>query len=161
MIDTSRVKDRRPLRFETLASLRGEIESLAMADRAGKLQSLGNWTLGQTFGHLATWIDCSYDGFPIKAPWWLRLLVRPMKRQFLHGSMRAGIKIPRVDGGTIGIEPCSLDDGLLRYQRAIDRLERDPPTQPSILFGPMSHDEWISLNLRHAELHLGYFKPVP
>ena len=32
------------------------------------LRCAGNWTAGQTFGHLAVWIECSYDGYPFRAP---------------------------------------------------------------------------------------------
>ena len=44
------------------------MEQLAAAEREGRLRSVGNWTLGQTLGHLAAWADYSYDGVPLKVP---------------------------------------------------------------------------------------------
>jgi hypothetical protein len=74
--------------------------------------------------------------------------------------MPSGVRIPGVKGGTFGIDEVPCEEGASRLRRAIDRLERDQsPPHPSPVFGPMSHDEWIRLNLRHAELHLGFLHP--
>ena len=43
---------------------------------------------------------------------------------------------------------------------AIVRLLRDnDPAKPNPVFGPLTHEQWIQLNLRHAELHLGFLVP--
>ena len=52
-----------------------------------------------------------------------------------------------------------LDEGLEMFRRSIQRLEKTPPPMPSPVFGPMTHDEWKRLAMRHAELHLSFFKP--
>jgi hypothetical protein len=80
------------------------------------------------------------------------------KNQFLNGSMPRGVRIPNVEGGTLGTRPCSTEDGLLRYRAAWERLRREPPTAPSSVLGRLTHEEGIKLNLRHAELHLGYLR---
>jgi EAL domain-containing protein (putative c-di-GMP-specific phosphodiesterase class I) len=64
-VDTKSVPDRRTLRFETIDQALAEADRLADADRAGRLKPLGNWALGQTLGHLATWADYSYTGTPL------------------------------------------------------------------------------------------------
>jgi hypothetical protein len=53
----------------------------------------------------------------------------------------------------------SRDDGISRYRAALERLAREAPTQPNVVFGPLTHDQWIKLNLRHAELHLSFCQP--
>ena len=35
------------------------------------------------------------------------------------------------------------------------RLRRSAPKDPNPLFGRLTHEQWVQLNLRHAELHLG------
>lgn len=45
-------------------------------------------------------------------------------------------------------------DRLLAALARLQRAEQAPFDSPA--FGRMSHDDRIRLNLRHAELHLGY-----
>ncbi|MEY4567466.1 MAG: hypothetical protein RLY14_2436, partial [Planctomycetota bacterium] len=58
-----------------------------------------------------------------------------------------------------GTEEQSISVGAKRLREALSRLkrgERCPYESPS--FGPMSHEDRIALNLRHAELHLGFIR---
>jgi hypothetical protein len=159
LVDTGKVADRRALRFESLDQLMAEVERLAEAERAGRLRRLGNWTLGQTLGHLATWAEYSYTGAPLKVPFFIKWFLRLRKRKFLYGPMRAGVKIPGVEGGTLATEPVPLDEALGRMRRVMSRLQSEAPTAPNVIFGPLTHEEWVALNLRHAELHLGFLAP--
>lgn len=158
-VNTGTVAGRRTLRFESLDEMLADVDRLAEAERAGRLKRLGNWTLGQALGHIAGWMDYGFTGFPLKAPFFVRWIVRLRKRQYLYGSMPAGVRIPRVEGGTRATEPLSLDEGLARLRRVSERLQKEAPTVPSPVFGPLTHAESIALNLRHAELHLGFFVP--
>lgn len=160
-IDTGKVAGHRTLKFADLDQLLAEADSIAAAERAGTLRCVGNWSAGQTFGHLATWIDFAYDGYPadMQPPWFIKFILKFQKNKFLRGPMPRGVKIPGVPGGTKGTEPLSLYEGMSRLRKAVDRLKSTPPTQPSPVFGPLSHDEVKSLNLRHAELHLGFLHP--
>ncbi len=158
-VDTGKVTGRRTLHFDSIDQVLAEVERLAAAERAGRLRRLGNWTLGQTLGHLAGWIEYSYSSFPLKTPFFIRWILKLRKRSFLYGPMRAGVKIPGIPGGTLATEPATLDEALPRYRRILERLKVEAPSAPSPIFGKMTHDEWIALNLRHAELHLGYFIP--
>jgi hypothetical protein len=155
-VETAKVADRRMLRFETIDQLRAEVDRLVEAERAGRLGRLGNWTLGQTLGHLAAWAEYSYTGAPLKVPFFIKWILRLRKRRFLYGPMRAGVKIPGVEGGTLAREPLPLDEALGRWRRVMERLEREAPTAPNPIFGLLEHQEWIAVTLRHAELHLGF-----
>ncbi len=158
-VDTGKVAGRRELRFESLDEMLAEVERLAAAERAGPLRRLGNWTLGQTLGHLASWAEYSYTGAPLKAPFFVKWFLRLRKRKFLYGPMRAGVRIPRVEGGTLATEPVPLEEGLERLRRVLGRLKSEAPTAPNVIFGPLTHAEWLALHCRHAELHLGFFVP--
>src|SRR5262245_1336626 len=160
-VDTGKVTDRRAIRFNSPADLRADISRIAAAERAGKLRRTGNWTSGQTFGHLGSWIDFAYDGYPpdLRPPWFVKLVLKMMKGRFMRGPLPAGKRIPGIEGGTKACDPCSLDDGLQRLTRAWDRLEKGPPSRPNIIFGALSHEDWVRLHLRHAELHLSFLHP--
>ena len=64
--------------------------------------------------------------------------------------------IGRLPGGTVGLEELSTDDGLRRFREAFTRLRQTAPTKSNPVFGPLTHEQWIALNLRHAELHLSF-----
>src|SRR5262245_33582863 len=155
-VDTGKVVGRRALRFESVDQILADVDRLVEAERAGRLRRLGNWTLGQTLGHLATWAEYSFDGAPIKAPFFIRWAIWLRKRSFLYGPMRAGIKIPGIQGGTLAIEPMPLDEALTRMRRAMVRLQREAPPAASPILGLLTHEEWIALHSRHAELHLSF-----
>jgi hypothetical protein len=158
-IDTGKVAGRRLLRFESIDQMLAEVDRLVQAERAGRLRRLGNWTLGQALGHLGVWAEYSYTPAPVTAPFLIKWFMRLQKRRFLYGPMRAGIKIPRVPGGTLATELMPLDAALPRFRRAMERLKTESPTAPSPLFGLLTREEAVALNLRHAELHLGFLAP--
>jgi hypothetical protein len=160
LVNTGKVEGRRTLRFETTDQVMAEVDRLAEAERSGRLRRLGNWTPGQTLNHLASWVEYSYSGAPLKVPFFIRWILRLRKRKFLYGPMRAGVKIPGVAGGTLATEVRPLDDALGHMRRAMDRLKSETPTAPNVIFGSLTHEEWIAINLRHAELHLGFLLPV-
>jgi hypothetical protein len=147
------------LRFESIDQVMADVDRLVEAERAGRLRRLGNWTLGQTLGHLATWAEYSYTGAPLKVPFFIKWFLRLRKRKVLYGPMRAGVKIPGVEGGTLATDPLPLEEALGRMRRVMERLKSEAPTAPSPIFGPLKHEEWIALTLRHAELHLGFLIP--
>jgi hypothetical protein len=161
MINTRKVKDRRTVRFENFDEAIRDARALAAAERTGKLRATGNWTLGQSLGHVAFWVRAPLDGYPPtpRMPLPLRMLVPLMKNRFLNKGLPAGAKIPGVPGGTFGMEPMETDRGVAELQTAFDRLARTAPTEPNPMLGALSHEDWIKLNLRHAELHQSFFHP--
>jgi hypothetical protein len=154
-VDTRSVQ-RRALGFRTLDDLEAELSRIEAAERSGDLRTLGNWTPGQIFGHLATWVGFTYEGNPLRPPLLIRMVLRGRKGRYIGEGMPAGVRIPRVPGGTLGTDPLPFDEGLVRYRTRLEQLRREPPTRPNVIFGAMTHEEWIGLHLRHAELHLGF-----
>jgi hypothetical protein len=158
-IDTGKVANRRRLRFGSIDEVLGDVGALVAAERVGNLERLGNWTLGQALGHLSTWINFGYDGYPpsLNPPFFIKWIIKARKRRYIHEGMPSGVKIPRIAGGTVGTDVFSTDDGVHRFRHAMERLRAAPPAGPNIIFGPLTHEEWIQLHLRHAELHLSFF----
>jgi Protein of unknown function (DUF1569) len=158
-VDTGKVTARRKLKFDSVEQVLADVERLVEAERNGRLDHVGNWALGQTLGHLASWAEYAYAGYPTKPPFFIRWILRSRKQAFIHEPMRAGVKIPGIPGGTLATEPVTVDDAVGRYQRVLARLESEAPTLVHPIFGQLTHDEWIAINLRHAELHLGFQVP--
>lgn len=149
---------RRPLWFERLDDILTEANRLAAAEQGGTLVQNGNWTLGQILGHLAGWMNFAFDGYPreIHAPLPVRLILKLFQKRILTGGMMAGVKIRGTKDGTVANEIIPTDEGLRRLGPAIERLKAQSPVILNPAFGHLTHDEWIALNLRHAELHLGF-----
>jgi hypothetical protein len=81
------------------------------------------------------------------------------QRRFLYEPMRPGARIPGIKGGTLATDPCGLREALPRIRRAFERLESEAPTTPHPALGPLNHEDWVAINVRRAELHLGFFVP--
>jgi hypothetical protein len=158
-VDTAKVAGRRMLHFNSIDQVIDDVDQLVKAERAGQLKRLGNWTLGQTLGHLACWVEYSYTGSPLKVPFFIKWILRLRKRKFLYEPMRPGVNIPGVKGGTLATEAMSLEEAVVRYRRVLGRLKTEPPMTPNPIFGSLTHEEWTALQLRHAELHLGFHIP--
>jgi hypothetical protein len=152
---------RRKLRFSTVDEALAEASRLAADEREGRLDRAGNWTLGQSLNHLAAWAGFAFDGYPpeIRAPLPVRVVLRLMKNKFLRSGMPAGVRIRNIPAGTLGADPTPTDVAFRRFESAFGRLRDHAPGHPNPIFGRLSHDEWVSLNLRHAELHLGFLVP--
>lgn len=155
----TRRPDHRHLRFDDLEMLLGEIDRIVAAERAGRLRRSGNWTTGQTFGHLAAWIEYGYEGYPFRTPWYIRVVIRMMMLRYLTKGMPAGLRIPATPGGTYGTEVMSTEEGERRLKAALERLRREPARFDSPSIGRLSEHQRQQLNLRHAELHLGFLHP--
>ncbi|MFO0835370.1 MAG: DUF1569 domain-containing protein [Phycisphaerales bacterium] len=155
-------RGRRAVRFANMAEALRDLDSLHAAIEAGTLRTTGNWSAAQVFNHLAAFMEYPFNGYPPEIstlPWFLRFVMQFMRHRMCFVKMPSGVRIPRVKGGTVGFEDSPVDAAEARLRAAIDRLDREAPTRPSPLFGPMSHEEWKGLNLRHCELHLSFVHP--
>jgi hypothetical protein len=148
---------RREVSYASLDAVLVDARRLVAAEGAGTLRPTGNWTLGQALGHVATWMDYAFDGYPARPPWFIRLLAPMLKKRVLYGPAIPGIRMPGVKAGTYAVDVYSTAEGLTRLERAVQRLEAQAPTTPSPLFGMMTHEEWKQQHRRHAELHLSFF----
>lgn len=160
-INTATVSDRRRLRLHTIDDALADVERIVTADRAGKLRRTGNWTAGQTLGHIATWINYAWEGYPFSAPpWFIRAILRLKKRGYIQNGMPAGVHIPRAEGGTYATKDMSTEEGARLLRSALSRLKSGEAVKfESPGWGKMTKEERVALNLRHAELHLSFLHP--
>jgi hypothetical protein len=155
---------RRVLHFESVDLLAAEIERIVAAQHAGHLAALGNWTPAQIFEHLARFIEFSYEGFPFRASWPVRTVSYAAKwiawKRFVDWSLRPGFRIPAYADA---LEPdpwADFDVATARLHAALLRIRRGQPMRaPSPFEGAISHEQWVYVHLRHAELHLSFLDP--
>jgi hypothetical protein len=133
-------------------------ELLADADRLStdNVKTLGNWSAGQIFQHLAIAFNCSIDGFPAGFPWFVRTMGRIFKKKLIGGPMPAGIKMPAQLGKVVMPEPTSTQVGLANLHAAVSRLKQEPRRATHPVFGEISNQEWDSIHLEHANLHMSF-----
>jgi hypothetical protein len=157
-MDSSTDQPRRELVFDTIDDVIEEVNRINVAHANETLEVSGQWTAGEILTHLSAWIEYGYQGYPIpSSPWWLRQIMKLMLRSVLKNGMNPGMKIPGVEGGTVGQEKIPTQEACQRYLIALNRLaSNEKVTYPSPAFGTLSQSKRVKLNLRHAELHLGF-----
>jgi hypothetical protein len=157
-VKTSRVKDRRALRFGRLRELVDDIGSFG-----GTVRATGNWTPAQIVEHVAKFIECSLDGFPVRdAPLILRGVAKMMRSSILNKPMSAGFKSPRKLSAMLPSPDVTWDQAVARLKKVVDRIDGkgERMVQRSPLLGFLEHEEWIQLHCRHAEMHFSFLKAV-
>lgn len=160
-VKTGKVTGRRDLSFETLDDVLADLDRLEEAHAAGTLKMLGNWSAGQIFEHTATLFDFSVDGFSFKAPLFIRLM-SPILKNKLFGPMPipAGLQLRGGSAVMIPDDVVTFEDGLTHLRRSIGRITAgERMTQPSPVFGRMTHGQWVTLHLKHCALHLSFLVP--
>ena len=152
---------KRSIRLATLDNVSAEVERLLYCG----YQQAGQWNLSQVCEHLADWMTYPMDGFP-KAPWAVSLLLGAMRTLRGKALMKKFIEDQgmKPDQPTIP-ESIHLEKGddqtsVNRLQATIRRLEEHRGTiHPSPLFGAMTRQELISLQMAHCNHHLRFLLP--
>jgi hypothetical protein len=156
-IDTGKVTERRQLHFHSLDDILAELDRLAAAR---EIRTLGNWSAGQNFQHLALVMNKSIDGFdrlmPAPVRWLARLVFLP---RMLKKGMTPGFKLPG-KAAEILPPPISTEEGLQNLRHAIHRIRTETHRCPHSFFGNLTNEQWNALHCRHAELHLSFLEPV-
>lgn len=168
-VDTTRAP-RRELTLRSLDDLLADVSAIAAAARdeaeAGvtpgarvgeRLWVSGNWSAGQILQHVAIVMEKSLTGFAYQAPISIRAVGRAARVVAMSRPTPAGIRWPD-DGGEF------TPDAQVWTEAGADRLERvvrrvragERMTAKNPVLGELSHEDWVRVHLRHAELHLSF-----
>lgn len=150
---------RRDVKLHCFNCLRSELDKFEQAGGNG-LTTTGDWTAGQIVQHVCETMKRSLDGFEFKAPWYVRLM-RPILRMKFMGKSKAipaGIKLRGDSAAMIPPKSVAFADAMADLRSTIERAEKKKMTQPSPVFGKMTHEDWVNLHLRHAELHFSFIQ---
>ena len=152
MKNTKQITGRRTLRFQALDDITAEAEQLA----AGPIHTLGNWSPGQIFEHLARTLTLPLDGVVLPIPFYVRWGAKLMLGKFLRDGLPAGIKLSGRSAEALVPDVTSTAAGLTALRDAITRWQRKPAVPVHSLFGSITDEQWTQLHMRHAELHLSF-----
>lgn len=159
MVDTKKAQ-RRELAFHCTGCLKEELARIEAAERDGRLTHTGSWSPGENLDHVARVWEYSLEGFPagMTPNFLVRLMAGLMKKSFTSGkTLPAGFQYGKLGAYMAPRPGCTVAEGLGRLRRVLDRLDRgEQMTHASPAFGAMTHDEWMRLQLGHAQLHLGF-----
>lgn len=160
-IDTGAVTGRRTVRLFTVDDLDAEVGRIVEACAAGRVRSIGNWSPAQVVWHIGRLIEFSFDGFPFQYPWLLRWAARLLRviswRWLLALAFRPGFRNPTQAAALEPDPALRLDEAVAYFRVQMARVRAgEQMTQPSPVEGLLSHDQWVTAHLRHAELHLSF-----
>jgi len=156
-VHTAKVTDRRELHFESANDVLSDLERILLAP---SVRTAGNWTVGESLDHVAKLIRFAYDGFPFKAPIAIRLLGRIVRVVAFGKPIPAGLKLRGASEALLPEKGVDRVTGAERLRIQLQRMRGgEKMTQPSPVFGRLTHEQWTTLQLRHAELHLSFLHP--
>lgn len=152
---------RRPLTFDSLDAVVRDAERLL----AGGYERAGTWDLAQVARHLAEWMRFPVEGFPkmpafIRPVFWLvrktvgrkKLLGYIATKSFPAGKPTMPETVPPPGG-----DPT---EAVAALKASVERLKAHTgPIVPSPLFGEMTKDECVQMQLVHAAHHLSFLVP--
>lgn len=149
----------RELFFTTYDDLKSELDRLETVHAQGELVTHGNWSAGQIFQHLGTFMRFTYDGFPFKAPWFVALFGRAVKPFLGKMKLKPGaFKLPTAAAEhLVPDDSVTFEEGLTTLRAQIARVDAgERMEQPSPLFGDLGHERWKKMHLDHAAMHIGF-----
>jgi hypothetical protein len=155
-MSAAKAATRRVVHYSSLDEFQAEAEHLAK----GKFRTIGNWSFSEILDHLAKTMTASVDGFGFKAPWWARVLIAPlMKNSFLTKTMKPGFKLPKAAWALMPANALSPAGAMENLRTALARVTNEPANAEHPFLGKLASQEWTSLHLRHAELHMSFVVP--
>jgi hypothetical protein len=159
--ETRRVTGRRRVCLRTLDELVAEVDWVTAAAAADRVRPLGNWSPAQVLWHIGRLVELSFDGFPFRykrGPRWLIRLFRLLAwRRLIALALRPGFKNPP-EAATLEPDPrLPLKQAAVYLKLQVARIRnRERMTQACSVEGPYTHEQWVYIHLRHAELHLSF-----
>lgn len=155
-VETRSVQGRRQLRFESIDEMLADAESLA----AQPVRTLGNWSAGQIFKHLALALESAVNGVEYRPPLVLRLVAGFLKKTYLTKPLRPGFRMPEaLKPVFMPPDEISTEDGLSALRTAVAQYLATTELGRHAVFGEISRGEHDMMQLRHAEMHLSFIVP--
>lgn len=156
MIVTKKVTDRRRLSFTSLDDILADVEALD----GSAIRTTGNWTAAQIVQHVTDVITLSVDGFGFKLALPLRVLGRLLRSQALTRPMRPGFNVPHAMRARLPSDQLPFEQAVASFRQGIGRAKSERMTKASPLLGALTHEQWVQLHCRHAEMHLSFVHPA-
>ena len=159
MVNTKRVANRRQLHFASLDDILRDVEQLAAvtSETGESICADGNWTPAQIVEHVTLFITGAIDGFSFQAPLIFRIMGKFLRNGILNKPMKPGITLPATMDVVLPDPETTWDDAVAALRDAVARVDcGQRMTKPSPLLGAMTHEDWVKMNCRHAEMHFSF-----
>lgn len=160
-VSMSQQAERRQLQFDNLDEIVRDAESLLEKG----YDRVGNWDLAQCCQHLSQWMRFPVEGFP-KIPLPLQPLFWAMRKTVGRKKLLTYIGTKRFPAGKPTMPQTVTSPGgdaakaVADLRTSVGRLKaHDRAIVPSPLFGPMSKDEAVQMQLVHCAHHLSFLLP--
>ncbi len=152
MKNTKQVTGRRTLRFGSLDEMLADAESLA----SGPVRTLGNWSPGQIFEHLARAYTLPLDGVVLPIPFYVRWGAKLMLSRFLRNGLPAGLALTGKSAEALVPDATTTEEGLAALSDAVARWKTKTAVPDHSVFGTVTDEQFTQIHLRHAELHMSF-----
>lgn len=154
-VNTKHVRGRRTVRYESFEEILADAERLA----AVPTQTLGNWSVGQIYKHLALATHVMVDGAPSAPPAVVQFLLRwLLKKRMTTRTLPAGFPLKNKSAVLIP-DATTTGEGLALLRAATQRVQQTDARAPHPAFGPCTRAEWDTFHFRHCELHMSFILP--
>ncbi len=150
-----------PRDFKTLDDLKGAMDAIESAHRAGTLRAEGAWSAGQVLDHCSRPMKMAFDGFgDTRVPWFVKAAGVAVFKPLLGKShMKPGIKLPKSAASMLPPDAVSVEDGMSALRGQIARIDAgEKMTHASPVLGKMTHEQWVLLHLDHCRMHFGFLR---
>ena len=156
-VNTKKVTGRSGLHFNCENCLLADAREIAGNVEA--YETVGNWSIGEQFSHVARTMEASVNGFGFTFSLPLRLVGKMLKGRFLNKGFSKGFKFNSDAAKAIGPdEGISVADGFKQLEDAVALFQSTEKRALSPVLGKLTLGEWVKLHARHAELHFGFIK---
>lgn len=144
------------LHFDSLEAIVDHVEGM----NPSTVSSSGNWSPGELVHHVARTIHVSRTGFgDVRLPLILRLVGPWMKKRVTTKTFKPGFKNPPYLRQLFDPEPgIDFTAAIAILREEVSQSAGGHLTQRSPLLGEMSHEDWVNLHCRHAEMHFSFLQ---
>ena len=151
-----------PSKFTNLDEV---VQRLELLQREG-YTSAGNWNLAQVSEHLRDWFSFMISGYPsnpFPVNWMLWGMKVTVGKSMLQKILRTGMMAsggPTIKQTVHSAEGLDDDQSVQRLREMIERFQLHSEAYfPSPIFGKLSADEGLRLQLIHCDHHLSFLVP--
>jgi len=163
-VDRRKIPGRRTLKFNCTGCLAGDLDAIQVSHDADTLTTLSNWSAGQILQHCAKVFGFAMDGFPSTAPWIVRWFFTTFlkKRALKDIPMDPGMNLPKQAAFMLPDDEVPFEQGMQDMRDVLARLDSGARMeQASPLLGPLTHDQWMGMMLRHSAMHHSFIALEP
>ena len=83
-----------------------------------------------------------------------------VRKRMLVAPMKPGVNLPRKFSFLVPESRTTWDEAVDRFRAVLTKLDTTRMTHRSPVLGKLSHEQWVQLHCRHAEMHFSFMHPA-